>query len=266
MTEASKHQGPATALRIAVLGAESTGKTTLAQSLVQSLVQSLANPAKSAPGVRCAWVPELLRQWCDQHGRTPLQHEQGAIAQAQQAQIEAAAATHDIVVCDTTPLMTAVYSQFVFGDASLLPLAVAWQARIDLTLLTALDLPWVADGLQRDGPQVQRPVDDLLRQALLQAGLPFAVVGGQGPERLAQALAACGPLLRGLLTEPITTTVQPASTPSPSNPSSPPDCENARPSTSSPARWRCECCGEADFERAMRRLSGIQAQASASAP
>ena len=39
-------------------------------------------------------------------------------------------------------------------------------ARCDLTLLTALDLPWVADGLQRDGPQVREPVDTLLRAAL----------------------------------------------------------------------------------------------------
>jgi hypothetical protein len=71
---------------------------------------------------------------------------------------------------------------------------------VALTLLTALDLPWVADGLQRDGPQVREPVDDTLRELLLAHALPFAVVGGQAEQRVAQALAAwhrcCGPALR----------------------------------------------------------------------
>jgi hypothetical protein len=49
---------------------------------------------------------------------------------------------------------------------------------VTLTLLTALDLPWVADGLQRDGPHVREPVDDVLRELLLANALPFAVIGG----------------------------------------------------------------------------------------
>ena len=54
----------------------------------------------------------------------------------------------------------------------------------------ALDLPWVADGLQRDGPQVRAPVDQRLRVALLGAGLGFSVVSGHGPARVAAARAA----------------------------------------------------------------------------
>jgi len=57
-------------------------------------------------------------------------------------------------------------------------------------LLTGLDLPWRPDGLQRDGAQVRAPVDALIRAALGSAGLPFAVVYGQGEARMAQALAA----------------------------------------------------------------------------
>jgi hypothetical protein len=51
----------------------------------------------------------------------------------------------------------------------------------------------VADGLQRDGPQVREPVDDTLRELLLANALPFAVVGGQADQRVAQALAAVAP-------------------------------------------------------------------------
>ena len=135
-----------------------------------------------------AWVPELLREWCDAAGRTPLAHEQAAILRAQHERIEAAAAAHDVVVCDTTALMTAVYSRLVFGDRSLDDRALALHGRMALTLLTALDLPWVPDGHQRDGEHVREPVDALLRELLLAHRVPWAVIGGAGPARLQQAM------------------------------------------------------------------------------
>jgi nicotinamide riboside kinase len=176
-------------LRIAIVGAESTGKTTLAQALAQKLA--------ATTGRRTAWVAEALREWCDRVGRTPLAHEQASILRLQHERIEAAAAAHEIVVCDTTALMTAVYSRQVFGDRSLDERAAALHGRMALTLLTAIDLPWVPDGLQRDGPQVRGPVDAALRELLLSHGLPFTVVAGAGELRLQAALAACAPLLRG---------------------------------------------------------------------
>ncbi len=176
------------ALRIAIVGAESTGKTALAQALAERLAADT--------GLKVTWVPEWLRQWCQNTGRTPLAHEQPAIARAQHERIEAAAATHDIVVCDTTALMTAVYSRWVFGDRSLEERAASLHRSMDLTLLTALDLPWVADGLQRDGPQVRAPVDALLRELLLAHRLPFSLVAGQGAARLEAAVDAVAPLLR----------------------------------------------------------------------
>lgn len=177
----------ADAVVIAIVGAESTGKTLLAQALAQRLA--------SVTGRRSTWVGEWLRQWCDQQGRTPQPHEQQAIAHTQQAHIDAAAATHDIVVADTTPLMTAVYSQLLFDDTSLLPWALQQHRGYALTLLTALDLPWVPDGLQRDGPQVRAPVDARVRDALTGAGLGFCVVAGRGDQRVHNALALVQPLL-----------------------------------------------------------------------
>ena len=92
--------------------------------------------------------------------------------------------------------MTAVYSRLIFDDRSLDERAMALHSRMALTLLTALDLPWVADGHQRDGEQVRAPVDTLLREWLLAHGLPWAVIGGTGPARLQQAVNAVLPLLR----------------------------------------------------------------------
>lgn len=193
---------------ITIVGAESTGKTTLAADLARALTE---------PGVRVARVDEFLREFCLTEGRTPRPHEQAGIAHEQARRIETAAAGHDIVVADTTALMIAVYSEHVFGDRSLYEKAEALQRGYHHTLLTALDLPWQADGLQRDGPHVREPVTALVRASLARTGRPYAVVSGSGPERLRSALAAIG----------------------------------HTPFESAPGRWQwvCERCGDADCER-----------------
>ena len=162
---------------IAVLGAESTGKTELARALTARL---------QARGIAATFVGEYLREWCDREGRTPRPEEQAAIADEQTRRI-AAAAADGVAVADTTALMTAVYSDLLFADTSLYDAALAAQRRCAITLLTALDLPWVADGLQRDGPHVREPVDVLVRAALARGGVPYTVVHGNGAERLANA-------------------------------------------------------------------------------
>jgi nicotinamide riboside kinase len=172
---------------VAVLGAESTGKTELARALSEQLGGLGAGS--------CAWVGEVLREWCDREGRTPARHEQVAIAREQRRRIELAAATRSWVVADTTELMTAVYSEQIFGDPALTDAALRWHAeRVDLILLTGLDLPWQPDGLQRDGPQVREPVDRRLREVLQGQGLPFAVVYGHAEQRGQNALRAMAPM------------------------------------------------------------------------
>ena len=168
-------------LRIAIVGAESTGKSWLAQALAACLCQR---------GQQARAVPENLRAWCEREGRTPRRDEQAAIAHAQmQAVLDVQAA---VVIADTTPLMTAVYSDYLFDDDSLFDMALNHQRLYHHTLVTGLDLPWVADGLQRDGPHVRGPVDLRVRQALGRGGIAHAVVYGQGLQRLNNALLALG--------------------------------------------------------------------------
>ncbi|MBL8330795.1 MAG: ATP-binding protein [Rubrivivax sp.] len=177
----------APALRIAVLGAECTGKT--------ELVLALRDALSAERGLRVAAVMEYLREWCDERLRTPARHEQAAIAQEQQRRIEAAAAAHEIVVCDTTPLMTALYSRWYFGDDSLEPAAVAAHRDCQVTLVTGLDLPWEPDGHQRDGEHVRGPIDALLRDTLRAHAIAYADVRGLGADRLASAWTALQPWL-----------------------------------------------------------------------
>jgi nicotinamide riboside kinase len=164
---------------IALLGAECTGKSSLAHALAAHL-QSLGRDGVA--------VSEYLREWCEAHQRTPMLHEQLHIASTQQARIEAAAAQHSIVIADTTALMTAVYSECVFNDVSLYPAALAQQRAVGMTLVTGLDMPWQADGIQRDGAHVQQQVDQLLRKVLDRAQIPYQVVYGLGDARLINAM------------------------------------------------------------------------------
>ena len=92
---------PTRPLRIALLGAESTGKSTLAAEITAALIRR---------GHSCAAVPEVLREWCETEGRTPRRDEQATIAH-EQARQALAPVDVDFVIADTTPLMTAVYSQ-----------------------------------------------------------------------------------------------------------------------------------------------------------
>lgn len=162
---------------IALLGAESTGKTELGRALTQRLQQR---------GIPAILVPEYLREWCDLEGRVPQPGEQGGIA-AEQVRRIAAAAAIGVAVADTTALMTAIYSDMLFGDRSLYRPALVAQQGYIATLVMALDLPWVADGLQRDGPHVREPVDTLVRAALARGNLAYSVVHGSGAERLSNA-------------------------------------------------------------------------------
>ena len=166
-------------IRVALLGAESTGKTSLSQHITEALL---------AQGQMAAYVPEVLREWCQMNGRTPALHEQRQIAQQQAERIFSI--QEGWVIADTTPLMTAVYSDYVFQDLSLYDEALGLQAQFDLTLVMGLDVAWVPDGLQRDGEHVREPVDHLIRQAMSKRQLPFKVIYGQDEARLNAALLA----------------------------------------------------------------------------
>ena len=162
-----------------MLGAESTGKTQMAQGLTANL---------RSQGHSVSHIPETLRLWCDTAGRTPRADEQWGIAQAHTAHIaQAPDATY--LVADTTALMTAVYSDLLFGDGSLYAYALEQQRSFDLTLVMGLDLPWTADPL-RDGPQSRAPVDAALRAALARGNLPYQVVYGKDVARTQNALHA----------------------------------------------------------------------------
>ena len=179
-------------MKIALVGAESTGKTTLARALAAHF---------AAEGRRAVVVDEALRAWCEREGRAPRPEEQLPIAQEQQRRVDDAALGADIVIADTTALLVAIYGGLLFADDPVLRFALDRQRGFDLTLVTGLDLPRVDDGLHRDAASRERVVL-LVRSLLEQAGIANRVVYGTGEERLRNALACLPDPLRQPDTSP----------------------------------------------------------------
>ncbi|MHB8949447.1 MAG: AAA family ATPase [Rhodoferax sp.] len=166
---------------ICLIGAECTGKSTLARAL-----------AEHFSGL-C--VPEHLRAFCALHGRTPLAGEQALIMRTQFEQEERTVATagktgRPYVFCDSAPLLTAIYSDYYFGDRSLFEQAQAWHRRYALTLFLQPDLAWEPDGLLRDGASVRAAIHTAVRQALETMRCPYMEVSGAGERRLQAAILA----------------------------------------------------------------------------
>ncbi len=140
-----------TVRRLGLIGAESTGKTALARALQSDLGGALAD--------------EVLREFVMQNARPPRQHEQRAIMLAQQArEDDLALPSTGVVIGDPAALMTAVYSVAYFDDHSLLDEAIGLAQGYDLIAWCDTDVPWEADGGQRDGPAMRARVDDLLEE------------------------------------------------------------------------------------------------------
>jgi NadR type nicotinamide-nucleotide adenylyltransferase len=159
--------------RIAILGAESSGKSALAQELAKHF--------------STVWVPEYLREFVEERGRVPCSDDQLYIAKTQMARENAAAAqARTWLFCDTTPMLTALYSRHYFDEIDSELIAMDLVHDYQLTLVTAPDFPWTPDGLQRESPQVRQHIHDVLMETLDERGIPFLLLEGSLSSRVEQ--------------------------------------------------------------------------------
>jgi hypothetical protein len=111
--------------------------------------------------------------------------------------VAAAAGVAGIVIADTSALMVAIYSGMLFEDGALYRYALQRQAGYDATLVTGLDLPWVADGLQRNAAARAGRRPGARRLAARRRALPGGVRHGAAtPARRAGGIAGPGHRLR----------------------------------------------------------------------
>lgn len=115
-------------LRVAVLGPESSGKTTLCEQLAKKY--------------GTVWVPEYGREYWEKHDGIRSVSELYHIAHEQYRRINSYAfLANRIMFCDTTTLTTAWYCKKMFDE----PLFVS-NERIDALILCSPSFPFVQDG------------------------------------------------------------------------------------------------------------------------
>ncbi|RYY19517.1 MAG: cytidyltransferase-like domain-containing protein [Cytophagaceae bacterium] len=163
--------------RLVLLGAESSGKTTLAVALAEAL--------------GTAWVPEFGRTLHEQKnaqldyedlvyiGRRQLELEDEATAQAQ-----------GWLICDTNAATTALYSYYYFHrcDFALQQMAQVCRQRYAHTFVCLPTTPFQDDGWR--GPEALRQFQHgaiLMQLELL--GIPYTLVDGTVEERVSKVRA-----------------------------------------------------------------------------
>lgn len=168
--------------RVVLLGPESTGKTTLAGDL--------------ALAFGTVWVAEYLRLYLDAKGGVCEPDDLPRVVAGHQV-MEATLARRAtrVIICDTDPLMTAVYSRFYYGTLPAWLGDAAGARRADHYLLLDCDVPWVADP-QRDAPHARGVILGLCREELERRRLPFTVISGGWTQRFTAARTIVESLLR----------------------------------------------------------------------
>ncbi len=161
--------------RIAIVGPESSGKTTLARALANHFCT--------------AWVPEYAREYLDNLGHAYEERDLLSIARGQ-LRLEAQAKTkaREILFCDTDMMTIEIWSQVRYARVDPRLVALVNDTPYDHTLLTDANIPWAADPL-REHPHDRPALFARYRNALESRGCAYDVIAGDRQTRLPMAVA-----------------------------------------------------------------------------
>lgn len=182
------------AKRVCVLGAESTGTTTLAKALAEHF--------------QTAWVEEYGREYSevklaknDPVWRT---EEFTMIAEEQSRREDAAARqANRVLICDTNAFATVLWHRRYMGSHSPAVAEIASRGKCDLYFLTGDEIPFVQDGL-RDGEHIRHEMHRWFEAALTAQVVPWHILRGSHEARLREAVSSIKSLFTGSAWSPKT--------------------------------------------------------------
>lgn len=173
------------ALRIVILGAESTGTTTLSRDLAKAL--------------NVPWVPEVGRYYTESILTTDYEwfdDDFYRIGRLQQAyENEMAARSNGVIVCDTNAVATELWQRRYMGRATAEIKRIAARDKADLYIITGDEIPFVQDGI-RDGEHIRHRMHKWFIAHIRKTNVPYIVVTGSQEERLAAATKAAKQAIR----------------------------------------------------------------------
>lgn len=165
--------------KIAVLGPECSGKTTLSSALAAHF------------GV--PWVAEMARGYLERTGGSYTEKDLLLIAKAQLAEEQAMAeAVLDgpprYLFCDTEMITIRIWSQEKYGRVDPLLERLVLDMDHDHYLLCRPDIPWEADPL-RENPTDRDRLFQLYEAALIELGRPYRIIEGTQAQRMQRSIA-----------------------------------------------------------------------------
>lgn len=161
--------------RICVLGAESTGTTTLANALAQYY--------------KTIWVPEYGRDYSIEKLKRSDANEWKTsefvvIANEQLRQEdEAAKCANKVLICDTDAFATSIWHYRYMNCRSKDVEEIASKRKYDLYILTDADIPFVQDGT-RDGEHIRLWMHNFFKDELTRLGKKYIIVSGGHENRM----------------------------------------------------------------------------------
>lgn len=168
--------------KIAIVGPESTGKSTISKAL--------------AKYYQVPWVPEYARYYCAAltspctfEDETNMFHGQVALEESVLAMADS-----EFIICDTTFLTVKIWSDEMFGKAPQVVLDELSKRPYDLYLLLDIDLPWEEDPL-RDFPNMRAHFMDIWHKELKALQANYVVINGVD-NRLQNAISAINNFLK----------------------------------------------------------------------
>ena len=168
-------------IKVAVIGPESTGKTTLTKALAEHY--------------NTQWVPEYAREYLNKIDRPYVQSDLLEIAKGQmQLQRNACKGPATLVFCDTDLHVIKVWSEHKYGNCDPWILNQLQIQYFDLYILTDFDIPYEDDPL-REHPEKRDYFFDIYKQLLQDQDRAFIIVKGDLESRICQAKKAIGHLL-----------------------------------------------------------------------
>jgi len=174
------------AKRVAIVGAESTGKTSLARDLAAHYATS--------------WVPEFGRTYSEARLRAPdastCKTAEFVFIASEQNRIEDALArtSNRVLFCDTNAFSTNLWHERYLGRLSPEVDALSGDRKYDLHFLAGAEFPFVPDGL-RDGFEIRAAMHKRFVEELQRRGKPFVELAGAHAQRLRAAIDVCDRIL-----------------------------------------------------------------------
>lgn len=162
--------------KIAVVGPESTGKSTMSQLL--------------AKYYKVSWVPEYARYYCENLIAPYTLQDEVNMYYGQLALEDAVLVTTetDFIICDTTFVTVKIWSDEMLGETPQVVLDGLPKRPYDLYLLMDIDLPWQDDPL-RDFPNQREYFMEVWHRELKALNANYKVISGVGDVRLQNAIA-----------------------------------------------------------------------------